>query len=202
MEKQEIQVAKLPDYLIYESDRGHPIYYQGYQEVINKTKTIDQIMGSSVLQALLIELIKDYLKPLFGETYIILANEVGLQFSPKSWRNADIAVFDKKALIEAGIQDKYANIPPKLVIEIDTKAALEDLPHPEQYYHHKTDQLLDFGVEQVLWIFTSSEKFMLAEKGKRWETGNWQEDLVLTNGITLNVRILLDNFEQSSNAIQ
>lgn len=194
MDRRGTQVADLPKYLIYEMDDGHPIYYQGYQEVLEKTKTIDQIMGSSVLQALLIELIKDYLKPLFGSTYTILANEIGIQFSAGSWRNADIAVFNKQKLLQAGIQDKYASIAPKLVIEIDTKAALQDLPHPEQYYHHKTDQLLDFGVEQVLWIFTSTEKFMLAEKGKRWETGNWEEDILLDGSINLNVKQLLDGF--------
>ena len=115
--------------------------------------------------------------------------------APNSWRNADIAVFDKLALRQAGIKDKYAGIPPKLVIEIDTKAALRDWPHPEQYYHRKTDQLLDFGVEKVLWIFTATEKFMIAGAGKRWETGNWDEDLILYPEIQLNVKQLLKNFE-------
>lgn len=196
MEKAQAEVANLPEYLIYELDKGQPIYYDGYEEVLNNTKTLDQIMGSSVLQALLVELIKDFLKPLFGSDYVILAHEIGIKFNEKSWRNADIAVFSKKDLLRSGIQDKYAAFPPKLVIEIDTKAALKDLPHPEQYFHHKTDQLLDFGVEQVLWIFTASEKFMLAKKGKRWETGNWGEDLEIADEIVLNVKKLLDDFAQ------
>ena len=83
MEKRGIDIASLPEYLIYELDEGRPIYYQGYQEVLDKTKTVDQIMSSSVLQAVLIELIKEHLKPLFGKEYIILANEIGIQFSAK-----------------------------------------------------------------------------------------------------------------------
>ncbi len=188
------KIAVIPEYLIYEMDEGKPIYYRGYQEVIAQTKKAEQVMGSGLLQALLVELIKDYLKSLLGRKYVVLAHELGLQFAKKSWRNADIAVFRKKDLLKAPISDKYANFPPLLVIEIDTKAALEDLSYPEQYYHRKTDQLLDFGVHQVLWVFTSSEKFMICQKDKRWETGNWTEDVDLFPDLKLNVKGLLAAF--------
>lgn len=194
MAKSGIQTKAIPEFLIYEMDGGRPIYYRGYQEVLNNTKTPEEVMGSSILQSLLIELIKDLLKPLLGKEYAILASELGIQFAKKSWRNVDIAVFRKRDLLRKGIKDKYSEIPPLLAIEIDTKASLEDFSHPEQYFHTKTDQLLDFGVGQVLWIFTASEKFMIAEKGKRWETGNWEEDLALHFGIQLNIRRLLDEF--------
>lgn len=183
----------IPDYLIYEMDEGRPIYYRGYMDVINQVKTAEQVMGSGILQSLLIELIKDFLKPRFGPQYLILSSELGLQFAKKSWRNADIAVFKKKEILQSPITDKYASVPPILVVEVDTKAALEDWPHPEEYYHRKTDQLLDFGVQQVLWVFTATEKFMTAEKDKRWETGNWSEDVALTNDIQLNIKALLED---------
>jgi hypothetical protein len=51
------QVEKVPSTLIYEMDEGKPIYYRGYKDVLNKTKTLEQIMGTSILQSLLIELI-------------------------------------------------------------------------------------------------------------------------------------------------
>lgn len=191
------QAATIPEYLIYEMDEGEPIYYRGYKEVLNQTKTAEQVMGSSVLQSVLIELIKDHLKPLFGKEYVMLANELGIQFSKKSWRNADIAVFEKSKLLETGLPNKYADIPPVLVIEIDTKAELEDFSHPEAYFHRKTDQLLDFGVQQVLWVFTTTEKFMIAERTKRWETGNWTEDLELRDGISINIQVLMDAFNES-----
>lgn len=171
----ESKVKSIPKSLIYEMNEGQPIYYHGYRDVLNELKTPEEIMGSSILQSLIIELVKDYLKPLLGKEFVILASELGVQFTKKSWRNVDMAVFRKKDLLRKGIKDKYSEIPPLLIIEIDTKAALEDFTHPEEYYHTKTDQLLDFGVDKVLWIFTASEKFMVAEKGKRWETGNWKE---------------------------
>lgn len=194
MAKSSAQTKKIPESLIYEMDAGRPIYYRGYQEVLNNNKTAEEIMGSSVLQALLIELIKDLLKHFLGKEYVVLASELGIQFAKRSWRNVDVAVFRKKTLLRKGIKDKYSDIPPLLVVEIDTKAALEDFTHPEQYYHTKTGQLLDFGVGQVLWIFTASEKFMIAEKGKRWEIGDWKEDFTLQLGVQANIRRLLDEF--------
>lgn len=184
----------IPDYLIYEMDEGKPIYYRGYKEVLNGTKTPEEIMGSSILQSILIELVKNFINSKLSKDYIILSNELGLLFSKKSWRLADIAIFSKKALIETGIKDEYSKIPPKIVIEVDTKAHFETAADVDYYYHHKTDQLLDFGVERVIWIYTKAEKFMIAEKDKRWETANWTEDLEIMDGVIVNIPQLIENF--------
>lgn len=188
------KTEKVPSALIYEMDEGRPIYYRGYKEVLNKTKTLEQIMGTSIIQSLLIELIKDSIKLQLGKEYTLLSSELGIQFSKKSWRNTDIAVFLKKDLIAAKNEDKYAAIPPEIVNEVDTKADLEEMPDPMDYFHTKTDQLLDFGVKQVLWVFTKTKKFMLAVPGKRWETGNWEEDFMLLGGVRLNVKGLLEEY--------
>lgn len=187
----------IPKELIYEMDEGHPIYYKGYKSVLNQTKTKDQIMGSSVLQSILIELIKDFLKEKLGKNYVVLSNELGLQFKKKSWRAADIAVFEKKALLKAGIDNKYSAIPPKYVIEIDTKADFENITSPQDYFNRKTDQLLDFGVEKVLWIFSSSEKFLLATPQQKWEIGNWNDDVILENELIFNVKKMLEDFQEN-----
>ncbi len=192
------QVEKIPSTLIYEMDEGQPIYYRGYKDVLNKTKTLEQIMGTSILQSLLIELIKDSIKLQLGKDYTVLSSELGIQFSKKSWRNTDIAVFLKKDLITVKNEDKYASIPPEIVIEVDTKADLEEMPNPMDYFHTKTDQLLDFGVKQVLWVFTKTKKFMLAEPGKRWETGNWEEEVLLLDKALINIHQLLDEYYSAS----
>jgi hypothetical protein len=77
---------------------------------------------------------------------------------------------------------------------VDTKANLEEMPDPMDYFHTKTDQLLDFGVKQVLWIFTKTKKFMLAVPGKRWETGNWEEEVLLLDKALINIHQLLDEY--------
>jgi|GEM_PF-3870554 len=45
---------KIPDYLVYEVMDGKPVYYRGYQSVLKKTKTLEEIMGCSSLQAELV----------------------------------------------------------------------------------------------------------------------------------------------------
>ncbi len=43
---------KIPKHLIYEvTSDGKPIYYKGYKDVLNKTKTFEEITMESQLQA-------------------------------------------------------------------------------------------------------------------------------------------------------
>lgn len=44
----------IPDILIYEMDDGQPIYYRGYKDYLKNKKQLEQIMGSSYLQGVLI----------------------------------------------------------------------------------------------------------------------------------------------------
>lgn len=37
-------VQKIPDILIYEMVKGQPIYYKGYQDYLNGTKQIAELM--------------------------------------------------------------------------------------------------------------------------------------------------------------
>jgi hypothetical protein len=46
--------VQVPDSLIYEvTEEGKPIYYKGYKDVLNKTKTHEKIITESQLQAAL-----------------------------------------------------------------------------------------------------------------------------------------------------
>ena len=81
---------------------------------------------------------------------------------------------------------------PKVVIEVDTKASIKDLKEPTTYFHTKTDQLLDFGVEKVIWIFTDSQKIMIAGQHKNWEIQSWDLDLEVLEGIVVNVGGLVE----------
>jgi len=84
----------IPDSLIYEMDEGTPIYYRGYKEVLNKTKTAEQIIGSSALQSLLITLILKHLIANLKNNYLPLSSELGFKFKKNSWRSLDIAIFN------------------------------------------------------------------------------------------------------------
>ncbi len=70
------------------------------------------------------------------------------------------------------LEDKLIPVPPKVVIEIDTKADLSKYCCLEEYVQEKTQDLLDAGVEKVIWIFTKTKKVMIAERDKKWVIQN------------------------------
>src|ERR1700678_1772832 len=47
--------AHIPEYLVYEIIDGLPYYYKGYRDVLNKTKTLEEIMGCSSYQWTILE---------------------------------------------------------------------------------------------------------------------------------------------------
>ncbi len=182
---------EIPKELIYEMKAGSPIYYRDYDKVLSGEKTPEEIMGSSSLQAYLLILIASYLKEkLDSSKYLVLGGEVGYKFAPKSWYNLDIAVCEKEKLSE--LKGSYLEVPPKVVFEIDTKANLRKFENPQEYFHRKTQDLLDSGVEKVVWIFTKEKKLWFAEKEKPWLIVNWDYDLEIMENIKLNLSELLN----------
>ncbi len=185
--------VKVPDYLIYEIMDGKPIYYRGYKEVLNKKKTLDDIMGSSSLQA---EIISYLLKILYTgidtKKYRIYTNEIGSHLSKKNNLSSDIAIYEKSVLTADKIDRHYADVPAKLIIEVDTDADFENID-PNTYIHKKTQKLLDFGVEKMIWVFTSSQKVMLAERASTtWYIMDWGQDIEMLESLSFNIAKYLE----------
>jgi len=169
---------QIPDQLIYEMDGGQPIYYSGYKDYLSGIKSVEALMGSSILQSLIISELLFYVRSIVGNQYFVLTNELGVHFSKGNWRKADIAVVEKTKV--KVINDKYIPVPPNVVFEIDTKAALEDYENPEDYYTLKTKHYLDFGVDKVIWIYTKPRTIEVSTKmGKTSFT--WKESVVFLN---------------------
>ena len=182
---------KVPRALVYEMDNGKPIFYRNYRKVLKGEISIEEVMASSSLQSYLIELILDYLRTkLSKKEYILLTNELGLWFNKGSYRAADISIFPRKGTKEKIMRDKYIDIPPKIVIEVDTKADLTKTGLV--YYYKKTESLLQFGVEKVIWIFTSEEKIMTATNDKEWNFFDWNEDIEIMKGLSMNLQQLIE----------
>jgi Uma2 family endonuclease len=185
-------VQHIPKQLIYEMIEGNPIYYKGYKEYLNGDKQLEELMGSSILQSFLVTKISFLLQQQLGADYEVYSGELGIQFGKNSWRSADIAIFEAALLTKIPLDNKYISVAPKAVIEIDTKAAVEAIENPFDYYYKKTDELLDFGVERVVWILTDSKKVMIAEKNKsKWEVCQWQESVLILNDIAINLEAII-----------
>ncbi len=171
---------QVPDYLVYEEIDGKPIYYKGYQEVLSQNKTIDDVMGCSDLQAVIVSTILEYLYTnLDKKKYKIVTNEAGLHISKGNNLSADIAIYNKATLQQTPLKNRYFDMPPLAVIEVDTNAELKNLAQPMNYYFQKTQKLLDFGVQEVIWIATGAKKAMIARHQHDWITTDWHKSVTL-----------------------
>lgn len=183
-----IPAKKIPAALIYEIIDGKPIYYKGYEEVVNGTKTIEEVIGSSNLQSTIIEyLLMVLFKSIDLTKYRVLTNETGLHLSKKNNLSGDIVIYDKSVLPVKSADKHYISVPPKIQIEVDIDAHLGTFGTPDGYIYTKTDKLLQFGVEKVIWLTSESRKVLVATKDENWSIIDWNKDIEIVNGISFNI---------------
>lgn len=146
----------------------------------------------------MVSLILKFIVQKCDEEFLALTSELGFIFGKKTWRSLDVALYRKTVIAEGGLpfDNHYTKTAPEIVFEIDTKAEWMELPDKDAYFYRKTQQLLDAGVQKVIWIFTSSRKQMLAEQGKTWLTDDWGKEIEVLPGINLNISTLIAPFEQ------
>ncbi len=184
------QTETIPDYLLKEEIEGIKFYYKGYQQVLNKTKKPEDIMGCSSLQSFIIEYFHTIL--ILANThkrYRIFTNESGNHFAHRSNMQFDIALYDKTVLTGDRITRQYVQgFPPTLVVEIDLDVELRGtgLKNSEEFLKFRTKNLLKYGVQRVLWVLTKPKKILIAE-GETWQFENWDKDIELIEGVTFNI---------------
>ena len=180
--------------LVYEKVKGKPIYYRNYEKVLKGELPPEAVMGSSDLQAYIIAVLVAFLySKLDVAKYLIMTNELGFFTSEDSFRLLDIAIFEKEKFKFSG---GYTKTPPKVAIEIDTKADLKDYASVEDYAFEKTQELLGAGVKKVIWIFTKTEKILYAEKGKDWIVHGWDKDVEIIERVKVNIKELLEEVKE------
>ena len=186
---------KLLKLLTYERRGKKPIYYRDYKRVIGGELPLEAVMGSGFLQAFVIEaILRILLQKLDPKKYAVFTNEVGFKLPWGGWYNLDIAIWEREKIKHLFPQKGYIDIPPKVVIEVDTKVDLEDFEKRfgQSYINAKTEDLLKAGVEKVIWIQTSPEKVLLAERDKQpWILANWDYHVEVLEGVVLNLKGLL-----------
>ncbi len=178
---------KLLKLLTYEVVDGKPIYYRGYKEVIAGKKQPEEVMGSSTKQAVFVANLLIALRSLLDKGYILTTNEHGLKIDGGR-RALDIGIFKADAL---DIKDEYADVPPVVAIEVDTKAELEGGSFIE-YMKRKIEDLLRFGVKRVIWILTKAKVVVIAEDPKNWKVLDWDDEFEVWEGVRLRLSDLLE----------
>lgn len=190
----------IPAHLVYEELDGRPIYYRGWKNVVNKKQTAEEIMGYGDLQAILLTYIKDYLQGILLKNYLIIQGETGLHVEKGTNPSLDLCIYPKGSISIKNAVNKYLDIPPVAVIEVDTKADLADDPlTPGNYIHRKTEVLLNFGVQEVAWIFTNPEKVMTARSNQPWQTVGWSDEIELM-GQRFSIQQIIDSCETDETA--
>lgn len=176
----------IPTSLIREIIDGKPYYYKSYRDVLAGKTNEKGIMGCSGLQTYILGYILGVLYDQINRAkYIIATNEAGLHIDPKNNIASDIMIFDKDVLTIDQITLNYIQVPPKVVIEVDTRVEFEDISQSE-YVTVKTLKHLGFGAEKVIWFFTETRKVMIATP-ENWTIVEWDDEVTLMPGAVCNV---------------
>lgn len=190
-----VKGRKIPEHLIREVIDGNAFYYPDFRAILNKSKTLEEVMADSSLQWILKEGIGDKVKAqLDKKRYRFGRGEVGVHLGPNSNLGLDMAIFDSDQLPKAEISGNYVEIAPIAVIEIDVQVETLDrnVNVFEDYVLPKIQKLMDFGTQRLVWIFSRSQKVLIAEAGKNWYFAEWDQDIEIMEGVMFNVVAILE----------
>lgn len=189
--KRKPKIRKIPPYLVYEEMNGKPLPYKGYLDVLSGKKKFEEIMGSSSLQSIIIYIIGLYIgNNINRKKYYVGSNEAGLHIGHGENLANDIAIYERANTV---LDDKYFIKAPKIVIEIDIKIDLSETEWTNEwdYVIEKSNKMIDFGTEKVIWITTKSKKIFVGSPTERWYMVDFDEDIPLFDGVVLNLAQLL-----------
>lgn len=189
----------VPRILIYEEFDGHPIYRKGYKDVMLGLKKIEEIsMGTSTLQYFITNILLKALFRKLPENYFAGSGELGLHLAHNTNFSADIAIFRPGQLKVGFHSTKYTDVPPNVIIEVDIKIdESEYFQSEEEYFHKKTERLLQWGVERVIWVFSASRRVLVADNLKTWSFNSWDLPFTVIDDHQINVwdLMLANDFE-------
>jgi Uma2 family endonuclease len=193
------KVQEIPKILIYEEFNGHPIYRKGYKDYVLGLKKIEEInRGTSLLQWIITNVINRQLMVILPRSYRFGPGELGLNAAQGTNFSADIAIYREGILKNELLFAKYAKTPPSVVIEVDIKADESDyFTSEEDYFHKKTERLLQWGVERVIWVFSSSRRILVADNLREWRFIAWDLPFTVIDEHEINLWELMleDGFE-------
>ncbi len=182
--------GKIPESLIYEIMDGKPIYRKGYRDVLSGKKTLEEIMGASTLQSVIVAyLVIQIGKFIDDDTYFVLTGESGIHIDHRNNLANDIAIYDQTVLTPAKISKKYADVPPRIAIIIDIEADTSEMTE-NGYIYKKTRKLFDFGVQKPIWVLTDPQVVLIASP-EHIETVNWDKSVEIMDGHTFNIGVYL-----------
>jgi hypothetical protein len=187
----------IPSHFVYETFGEIKYYRRGYRQVLMGLKKEEEIMGSSVYQSLIVQALVFYLKNTLPKAlYWVPTNEAGLHLEQHENMANDIAIVEKKSLKNPRSL-RYYQHPPKFALEVDIKIepiSTETEPPTDismSYIVDKSQRLLDFGTEGVVWIMTRSQRIYVARTAQNLEIFSWNDWVPLFDGYGFCLRDIL-----------
>jgi hypothetical protein len=184
------EAKKIPDILIREILRGEPLYYQGYKDVLKGIKQPEEIMGCSSLQSILVALLNGIL---FGKInrkkYWLGGNEAGLHLGHKNNLSTDLGIFLKEKVV---LNTNFFEVAPEVSIEVDVKIDVTTLGEKLEYIFGKSEEMIAFGSQKIIWILTKPKKIFVIAKDETTKVYDWNKEIEVIDGIIINLKELLD----------
>ncbi len=102
--------------------------------------------------------------------------------------SADVAIF-REGRFQVGFHSTtYTDIPPDVVVEVDIKVdESKYFQSAEDYNYKKTERLLQWGVERVIWVLPSSRRILVADNLQKWELISWELPVTIIDGHEMNL---------------
>ncbi len=190
------EAIQIPKILVYEEFDGHIVYRKGHKDFMLGLKKVEEFgFGNNTLQWFISNSIIKSLYNNLPENYFVVASELGLDLSNKTTLIADIAIY-REGQLKVGFHSvKYEETPPNVIIEVDIKIdESEYFQNEEEYFHKKTEQLLQWGVEKVIWVFSSSRRVLIADNLQKWEFNSWDIPFNVIDDVEINIwELMLKN---------
>lgn len=187
------RAPSVPEALVKEIIDGIPFYYKGYKNVLSGQQNPEEIMGASGIQSLLVSYLHALLiLNLNQKQYRVLVSELGSNLDKRNNLSFDLAIFDRSALKPQDFDLHYIKIAPKIAIEVDTGVDTSDDIPEHEYIYRKTRNLLQFGTEKIIWIFTRTQQVTVVTSLENWMTLPWKENVEVLDGVSFNIAAYLD----------
>jgi Uma2 family endonuclease len=184
---EELTQVDVPEVFIAEYLDGIPMYYKGYKKIINSPSQIEEIMGAGAIHSILFSyFIKLLVIKLDEAKYWVMTGETGFKPEKENLFNLDLAVYKKENLLPGKIGYEYVSVAPELVVEIDTLVESDEVTK-EEYIFSKTQRLLQYGTNKVIWVFSKNKLVMVAEPGLPWQVHPWNTNLHLIEDVQFNI---------------
>jgi hypothetical protein len=184
------EVKKIPEILIREVLRGEPLYYEGYRDVMSGLKKPEEIIGCSSLQSILLSILDFYIQSRINrKKYWLGGNEAGLHLGHKNNLSTDLGIFLKEKVT---LTTNYFEVAPEVSIEVDVKIDVNTLGEKLEYIFEKSEEMMLFGTQKVIWILTKPKKIFIIEKDETTKVFDWNNEIKIIDGIVLNLKSLLE----------